>query len=72
MAKIIQWKCRGIRANFEERDVAICLQEPQVSDTYILDNNLHVLLSKLPHIPILATGHMVVQVFWFVKISHIV
>lgn len=34
--------------------VAICLQELQVSDSYILDNNLHILLSKLPHIP---TGH---------------
>ena len=62
MAKIIQWNCRGLRANFEELElpiknyepVAICLQEVQVSDSYILDNNLHILLSELPHIP---TGH---------------
>ena len=62
MAKIIQWNCRGLRANFEELElliknyepVAIGLQELQVSDSYILDNNLHILLSKLPHIP---TGH---------------
>ena len=31
--------------------VAICLQELQVSDSYILDNNVHILISKLPHIP---------------------
>ena len=62
MAKIVQWNCRGLRANFEELElliknyepVAICLQEIQVSDTYILDNSLHILISKLPHIP---TGH---------------
>ena len=60
--KIIQWNCRGLRANFEELEllmknyepVAICLLEIQVSDSYILDNNLHILLPKLPHIP---TGH---------------
>jgi exonuclease III len=62
MAKIIQWNCRGLRANFEELElliknyepVGICLLELQVSDSYILDNNLYILLSKLSHIP---TGH---------------
>ena len=62
MAEIIQRNCCGLHANFEELElllkkyvpVAICLQELQVSDSYILDNNLHVLLSKLPHI---RTGH---------------
>jgi exonuclease III len=60
--KIIQWNCRGLRANFEELEilikhyepVAICLQELQVSDSYILDNNRHILLFKLPPMP---TGH---------------
>ena len=62
MAKINQWNCRGLRANSEEHEllmknyepVAICLQELQVSDSYILDNNLHIMLIELPHIP---TGH---------------
>ena len=62
MAKIVQWNCRGSRANFEELDilvakykpVAFCLQELHVSDSYTLDNNLYTLMSKLPHIP---TGH---------------
>ena len=59
---MIQWNCRGLRANFEKLElfmknyesVGIRLQELHVSDSYILDNNLHILLSKLPHIP---TGH---------------
>ena len=62
MAKIIQWNCRGLRANFEELEllikkyepVALCLQELQVSDSYTLNNNLYTLISKLPHMPM---GH---------------
>ncbi len=62
MAKIVQWNCRGFRANYEEFEllikkyepVALCLQELQVSDSYTLDNNLYTLISQLPHIPI---GH---------------
>jgi exonuclease III len=46
---------RNFSCSFKKYDsFAICLQELKVFDSYILDNNLHVLLSKLPHIP---AGH---------------
>jgi len=62
MATIIQWNCRGLRANYDEVDlliikydpVALCLQELQVSDSYNLNNNLYILISNVPNIPV---GH---------------
>jgi len=62
MATIIQWNCRGLRANYDEvgllinkyDPVALCLQELHVSDSYDLNNNLYTLIAKVPNIPI---GH---------------
>jgi len=53
---IIQWNCRGLRANYPElqilihdqNPVAICLQELLISDTYSFPNRKYTLYSKVP------------------------
>jgi len=56
MATIIQWNCRGLRANFNEllllmqtlEPVAFCLQELSISDSYTFHNRHYSLFSALP------------------------
>ena len=53
---IIQWNCRGFRANFNEinllintfEPVAVCLQELLLSDSYVFSNRSYDLVSSLP------------------------
>jgi len=62
MANIVQWNCRGFRANLDEIEllikqfepVALCLQELQVSDACVFSNSQYTLISKSPEIP---SGH---------------
>ena len=57
MDKIVQWNCRGFRANFNElsllmsnlEPIAFCLQELSLSDTYIFNNRHYYLLTSVPH-----------------------
>jgi len=56
MAKIVQWNCRGFRANFNElsllmsnlEPIVFCLQELLLSDTYIFSNRQYNLLTTVP------------------------
>ena len=53
---IIQWNCRGLRANYpelqilthDENPIALCLQELCISDTYSFPNRKYSLYSKVP------------------------
>jgi exonuclease III len=52
---VIQWNIRGLRANYSELElligtynpVALCLQEPLISESYNFSNRQYTLLSKL-------------------------
>ena len=56
MASLIQWNCRGLRANFNElllmmqneNPVAFALQELAISDSYSFQNRQYSLFSSLP------------------------
>jgi hypothetical protein len=56
MANIVQWNCRGLRANYNDlllllsnvEPVACCLQELLIDDNYTLGNRQYNLFSTLP------------------------
>jgi exonuclease III len=56
MTSLIQWNCRGLRANFNElllliqnhNPVAISLQELEISDSHVFKNRHYSLFSSLP------------------------
>ncbi len=56
MTKLIQWNCRGLRANFnellllmqKENPVAIALQELAIPESYIFQNRHYSLFPSLP------------------------
>jgi len=56
MAKIVQWNCRGFRANFNElsllmsnlEPIAFCLQELLLPASYIFSNRQYNLFTNLP------------------------
>ena len=75
---IIQWNCRGFRANQNElsllsekfKPVAFCLQELLLSDSYVYNDQSYTLLSNLPPLNINNRPHGGAEILLRKSIPH--